>query len=515
MAPATEAGAESILTELRSCGSVWSLPPAEASLSSTAFFSVMDGYLADQMEGCLSDLAAPGPPPSPGPGAGRTAAGAAGKHAQDLWVPVALPVQTPPLLLPIPAVVPWQPEPVSQDAPAPVGSGATAAHRDGTQEDAAVTLPQSGIPQVAFQVRLVPDEARPQAETGGTAAPAKSEAAALSPPSPSPLTTAETATATAPAAMPKENTVDLPRAQPAPPPAEPVSQPEPNAGRAWRVSEQPDLCLHPAAAPRPPAPPPATAPANPSPAKPGPEAAPAVIRTPATRAEPVASARPTAAAGPATVKPPAKPAAGSRDTSGGDAHNPRENSRDNPNPVPVSAEDFNSFAGSAPAAAPAPAASSVGEPSVPATPAVAESSPALHSGAQAPPAAPATHDVALRLSDGQNNVDIRMAERAGEIRVTVQTTDHDLASSLRTELPDLVGKLRQNGFQAEVWRPAANSSPADDSRHGGGGERGSQPDSAGARRDGRQPPNQQQPRNPSRWAAAWQSRRDPAPEAQI
>ena len=38
---------------------------------------------------------------------------------------------------------------------------------------------------------------------------------------------------------------------------------------------------------------------------------------------------------------------------------------------------------------------------------------------------PVSHDVSLRLADGQNNVDIRMSERAGEIRVTVHTPDRE------------------------------------------------------------------------------------------
>ncbi len=130
-----------------------------------------------------------------------------------------------------------------------------------------------------------------------------------------------------------------------------------------------------------------------------------------------------------------------------------------------------------------------------------------------PAAQPASRDVSLHLGDGESGVDIRMAERAGEIRVTVHTPDRDLADSLRSDLPDLVGKLRQNGFQAEAWRPAAGAQ-ADAGRRSGSDATFSQEHSPGARRDGRQrQPQQQQSKNQSRWAGEWSSSLDPAQES--
>ena len=126
---------------------------------------------------------------------------------------------------------------------------------------------------------------------------------------------------------------------------------------------------------------------------------------------------------------------------------------------------------------------------------------------------PGPRDVSLHLADGQGGVDIRMAERAGEIRVTVHTPDGDLANSLRADLPDLVGKLRQIGFQAEAWRPAA-APDAGRRSHSDGSP--SQEHSFGGRRDGRQQqPQQQQPKNQSRWAGEWQSMLDPAQDSNI
>jgi hypothetical protein len=154
----------------------------------------------------------------------------------------------------------------------------------------------------------------------------------------------------------------------------------------------------------------------------------------------------------------------------------------------------------------------------PANPAPAPETP-LHVSAvetPEPPAQPVSHDVSLHLADGQNSVDIRMAERAGEIRVTVHTPDRDLADSLRADLPDLVGRLRQSGFQAEAWRPPAAAQP-DGDRRGGPDARSSQHQSPGARKDGRQTPSgqQQQQKNQTRWAGEWNSTLDPVQESSI
>jgi len=130
----------------------------------------------------------------------------------------------------------------------------------------------------------------------------------------------------------------------------------------------------------------------------------------------------------------------------------------------------------------------------------------------APPAQPASHDVSLHLGEGNNSVDIRMAERAGEIRVTVHTPDRDLAGSLRADLPDLVGKLRQSGYQAEAWRPAS-AAHTDSGRRDGSDSPSSQQDAASGRRDGRRQQQQQQ-KNQSRWDGEWNASLAPAQESQ-
>jgi hypothetical protein len=124
----------------------------------------------------------------------------------------------------------------------------------------------------------------------------------------------------------------------------------------------------------------------------------------------------------------------------------------------------------------------------------------------------ASRDVALRLADGQSNVDIRMSERAGEIRVVVQTPDRDLANSLRGDLPDLVGKLRQSGFQAETWRPAAPAQGDAGRRSGSDTPFGHhQENASGGRRDRRQQQRQQQDRH--NWAGEWKLTLDPKQES--
>jgi hypothetical protein len=128
-----------------------------------------------------------------------------------------------------------------------------------------------------------------------------------------------------------------------------------------------------------------------------------------------------------------------------------------------------------------------------------------------PTPAPVSHDVSWHLADGDSRVDIRMAERAGEVRVTVHTPDRDLADSLRSGLPDLVGKLRQNGFQAEGWRPAAT--PSSGERRNGSSPPPSQEHPPDGRRDGRQRQQQQQSKNQSRWAGEWKATLSPAQES--
>ena len=129
-------------------------------------------------------------------------------------------------------------------------------------------------------------------------------------------------------------------------------------------------------------------------------------------------------------------------------------------------------------------------------------------------AQPVSRDVSLHLAEGESTVDIRMTERAGEIRITVHTPDHELANSLRSDLPDLVGKLRQSGFQAEAWRPSAASS-FDSGRRSAGDAPSYQEHSSGSRRDGRQRPVSRSAKQQSGWSSEWTASLDAAQEQTI
>lgn len=51
-------------------------------------------------------------------------------------------------------------------------------------------------------------------------------------------------------------------------------------------------------------------------------------------------------------------------------------------------------------------------------------------------------------------MEVRVSERAGDMRVEVRTPDTGLAGDLREDLPALASKLEQTGFHADTWHPA-------------------------------------------------------------
>jgi hypothetical protein len=50
-------------------------------------------------------------------------------------------------------------------------------------------------------------------------------------------------------------------------------------------------------------------------------------------------------------------------------------------------------------------------------------------------------------------VELRIVERTGDVRVAVRTADPQLAGSLREELPQLVSQLGERGYSTETWHP--------------------------------------------------------------
>jgi hypothetical protein len=68
-------------------------------------------------------------------------------------------------------------------------------------------------------------------------------------------------------------------------------------------------------------------------------------------------------------------------------------------------------------------------------------------------------ELSLQISSaGDQKVDVRLVERAGEVHVSVRTPDADLAHEMRQELGSLTGKLSQSGFGTEQFTPLSSGS---------------------------------------------------------
>jgi hypothetical protein len=63
-------------------------------------------------------------------------------------------------------------------------------------------------------------------------------------------------------------------------------------------------------------------------------------------------------------------------------------------------------------------------------------------------------DIKLEVQGGNHRVELRLTERAGEVRVAVRTPDARLAGELRENLPSLSSRLEQAGFRTESLHAA-------------------------------------------------------------
>ena len=124
-------------------------------------------------------------------------------------------------------------------------------------------------------------------------------------------------------------------------------------------------------------------------------------------------------------------------------------------------------------------------------------------------------DLSFRLtSDQQEKVEVKVVERAGEVRVAVRTGDSELANSLQQGLSELVANLENKGFRAEAWKPAqelhamakdavSNAGNANQPQTGGEGE--------GQQQQHRQPQPEYVPPRPKKTSPpAWASEIDGA-----
>jgi hypothetical protein len=97
----------------------------------------------------------------------------------------------------------------------------------------------------------------------------------------------------------------------------------------------------------------------------------------------------------------------------------------------------------------------------------------------------AVRDISLNLSNKDQNVQVRLSERGGELHVTVRTPDSTLTHGMREGLSDLVGRLERGGYRAETWQPTGGDSR--DRGHDSPSRRGSsQQQNAGGKDSGRQ-----------------------------
>jgi hypothetical protein len=117
--------------------------------------------------------------------------------------------------------------------------------------------------------------------------------------------------------------------------------------------------------------------------------------------------------------------------------------------------------------------------------------------------APFVRDMKFEVTGGQQRVEVRLSERAGEVKMTVRTADEPLASALLENLPALSARLAESGFKSEAWHPAASST--NELRHTAeSGARGAshntnQDADAQPRQQGREPPDgagQRRPKSP-------------------
>jgi hypothetical protein len=118
----------------------------------------------------------------------------------------------------------------------------------------------------------------------------------------------------------------------------------------------------------------------------------------------------------------------------------------------------------------APAAPAEPAPPAAATPRESRPEPAASSTPQmeaAPPEQPKQQQHPMRsvslefTPDGAHDVRVRLSERAGDVHISLHSTDASLAGRVREGVGDLVGSLSSAGYDAEAWTPD----------HGGGRQR--------------------------------------------
>ena len=104
-------------------------------------------------------------------------------------------------------------------------------------------------------------------------------------------------------------------------------------------------------------------------------------------------------------------------------------------------------------------------------------------GTREPPKTGPVRDVKLEITGQDSRVEVRLSERAGELKLTVRTPDGPLAGTLRENLPALHARLAESGLKSETWQPAGSA--------GSEWRNHSEPSRANLSQDGDAPPHQQ------------------------
>jgi hypothetical protein len=107
-------------------------------------------------------------------------------------------------------------------------------------------------------------------------------------------------------------------------------------------------------------------------------------------------------------------------------------------------------------------------------------------------------EIRLELGTNDARVEVKLSDRAGELKVAVRTPDSHLAERLRADLPALSSRLEDSGLRADTWRPSAVAYGETRSTHEvSTANAGGQQQDADSRQQGREQRQRQgEPRHP-------------------
>jgi hypothetical protein len=106
-----------------------------------------------------------------------------------------------------------------------------------------------------------------------------------------------------------------------------------------------------------------------------------------------------------------------------------------------------------------------------------QSTPQMSAGDETVKTGPA-NQISFSVAAGdQQKVEVRVMDRAGEVRVSVRAPNEELAGTLRQDLGSLTGKLNQSGYSTEAFAPSRGGAESSrdqkypDQQQPGGSER--------------------------------------------